>query len=98
MTNGDLPPSLVTETGCGSSGARRFVGASSMWPRSFAKAIGANQGAAIGAKIACIQCDVGRRSGVWNAYADHQAHHDLPVQTPGCLRRAPNDAASARRP
>ena len=50
----------------------------------FAKAIGANQGAAIGAKIACIQCDVGRRSGVWNAYADHQAHHDLPVQTPGC--------------
>src|SRR5260370_24163582 len=52
MTNGDLPPSLVTVTGCGSAGARRLVGASSIWVRSLANAIDIDQGAVAGAKVA----------------------------------------------
>jgi len=52
MTNGDLPPSLISVTGCGSSGARSLVGTSSMWVRSFAEAIGIDWGAFTGAKVA----------------------------------------------
>src|SRR5260370_28160094 len=37
MTNADLPASLVTVTGCGSSGARSLVGTSCMGVRSFGR-------------------------------------------------------------
>src|SRR5450631_948099 len=100
MRNGDLPPSLVTVTGCGSPSARRLVGTSSMGTRWFADSVG----------IVSVGIDWGTFTGAivawnswtsirgWNARADHQAHHDLPVQAAGRLRRAPDDAASTRRP
>src|SRR3981189_1008396 len=70
------------------TGEAGIVGTSSMGARSFTRAI-------VSLSLAQkLHGEFGTLIRGWNANAEHQAHHDLPVQEARCLRRAPDDAAS----